>query len=467
VHTSDARFLLPQPVERALVLGPLDDWRAELEAAGVVLDGPPDVVVTTPADLVDIPDAPGVIVVGGPRQRGWAGSVGVTPVPRRADTGALVPLGSPPMARAATTRWARPANAALRVRNAMAARLVDAGIVVPGMVPVWVRARRPGPPWLLRAAADAGLVDLRRPRLLVAGRPTSRSAFLVAPDAPDGVVVKFARDRRVTEPFLAGQRGLRAVAAAGRPVAAHAPRLLGRLDAAGHIVSVESALPGTDLSTLLARPAPGRLLPRIEEVADWLVEVARATARPPEALEPERERLRRVLADPAASSARAAVAEPPHAPAVLRHGDLGTWNVLVDDDSFGVVDWETVVLAGYPLWDLLHFLQDALGAIDLRGGGLRSEEHFVRLFRGELASSHVLFAWVRRLVDAIGIPADDVGAIATSLWADQAVTVTAALRDGVALDAAGGAESMHISRLRLWMADPQLGHGWDAWQQGG
>ena len=466
MHVSDARFLLPFPVERAAVIGPLDQWRAELETAGVELSGRPDVVIVRARDLDAAPaDARAMVVVGGRRPPRWPHRTAVTPIPRTSDTGALVPIGARPLARLTTAQWAQPSTPVHHARNVVAALAMDAGLTVPGIVPLWVVSREAGPPWILALAAAAGLIDASRRAILVTGRPTSRSAFIVgAGDAAGGAVVKFARNPALRAPFDDDDRGLQAAAAAGPVVTAHAPRLLGRFEAGPHLASVESLLPGAELGSLLGRPARDRLIPRVEEVAAWIVAMARATAQPHETLEGERDRLRAVLEDPAAAAAAAVVPDPPPAPAVLRHGDLATWNILLGARSFGVVDWETAVPSGYPLWDLLHFLQDALASLEPRGGRLTREEHFVRLFRGELPTSPILFRWVRAAVDAVGLDPATVGSIATLLWADQAVTVTRALRQGVALDAAGGAASLHIRRLAQWTADPDLGPGWSAWR---
>ena len=72
LHRIDPRFVLPNRVDRAIVLGGLDEWRAGLSAVGVdvVADGgghePPDLVVS-PVDLASqalIARAPAIIFEG-------------------------------------------------------------------------------------------------------------------------------------------------------------------------------------------------------------------------------------------------------------------------------------------------------------------------------------------------------------------------------------------------------------------
>jgi hypothetical protein len=269
----------------------------------------------------------------------------------------------------------------------------------------------------------------------------------------------------VRAPFVADERGLVIVRDAGAIVADHAPTLVGRFDESGHDVSVETLLPGTELGALLARPRATALLPRVESVAQWICDVGAATARPADALHHERSRLRRLLPDvPTTHGIAAVVDDVREVPAVVRHGDLGTWNVLLTADSFSVVDWETATPAGFPLWDLLNFLQDALASIDIQRRGGTREEHFVRLFRGELPSSRLLFDMVRAGVNAVGLDPAVVGPITTLLFADQAATVAAAVRSGEPTDPAGWS-SLHIRRYELWMSDPALGPQWRAWER--
>jgi hypothetical protein len=97
---------------------------------------------------------------------------------------------------------------------------------------------------------------------------------------------------------------------------------------------------------------------------------------------------------------------------------------------------------------------------DLRTEAER-EEHFVRLWRGELPSSELLFHWTRRAVSAGGIPPDAVGSIATLLWLSYALLdLDQATEIG---EAQGAGPTTALFALR-WLGEPGLGPGWDRWR---
>src|SRR5204862_5988637 len=100
--------------------------------------------------------------------------------------------------------------------------------------------------------------------------------------------------------------------------------------------------------------------------------------------------------------------------------------------GFTAVDWESARRHGFPLWDLLYFLVDALVHLDGAWQPERRESHAARLLLGETASSEVLFRWVRKAVQALELPTDTVGAIATLAWLHHGLSP-------VARDAAGSA----------------------------
>ncbi len=51
-------------------------------------------------------------------------------------------------------------------------------------------------------------------------------------------------------------------------------------------------------------------------------------------------------------------------PLVAAHNDLTMWNVLLDDDSVGVVDWVSAREQALPLGDYYYSLVDAVAATD-------------------------------------------------------------------------------------------------------
>ena len=107
-------------------------------------------------------------------------------------------------------------------------------------------------------------------------------------------------------------------------------------------------------------------------------------------------------------------------PGVLQHNDLGSWNVVVDGSNFVVVDWESMRQHGLPLWDTAYFLADALALLEGAVDGETRHEHTRRLFRGELASSQILFRWIGRSVNSLELPNDAVGPIMALCWMHHA-----------------------------------------------
>ena len=154
--------------------------------------------------------------------------------------------------------------------------------------------------------------------------------------------------------------------------------------------------------------------------------------------------------------------------AVLQHNDLGSWNLVVRSEAdFTAVDWESARAVGFPLWDLVYFLTDALTHLDGASPPARRNAHNQRLFRGELASSGILFGWLRRSVEALGIPEKSVAPLVTLCWLHHGVS---GVHRRVALDAhASGhvaADLPDAERIaRLWLTAPGLGVSWDAWRQ--
>ena len=82
--------------------------------------------------------------------------------------------------------------------------------------------------------------------------------------------------------------------------------------------------------------------------------------------------------------------------------------------------------------------------------------HFTQLFRGELASSGLLFAWTRRAVAELHIPVAAVGPLATFSGADS--WVDHAYRDGAALigDAAAQSDQTWGQGMALTLRDARI-----------
>jgi hypothetical protein len=339
---------------------------------------------------------------------------------------------------------------------------------------VTVSVRTPGLPFIVASAVRRlGLPPTVRPLLTLGlGDVLSRNIFHLFPaeGTEPAWVLKFARVPDYAEPFDRDARGLALAARAGGSVAAHAPRLLVRFDDAGIHANVETAAVGYRLRDLLLRP--GRRhekLRLIDRVAEWILQMARATAvhsSGSEILEQRRlvdEAIERGAID---REMRDLAADLPPLPAVLQHNDLGSWNVIVDDDHFTVLDWELARARGLPLWDLFYFLTDALALLDGSIGGERRHLHTIELFRGRRDSSRILFEWTRRAVDDLKVPAEAVGAIATLCWLHHALTPLRR-RDAMNVFARGGVQAVHGTErvADAWLAEPELGVAWTRWRE--
>jgi Ser/Thr protein kinase RdoA (MazF antagonist) len=270
-----------------------------------------------------------------------------------------------------------------------------------------------------------------------------------------------------SDPFERDEEAYRFIAAAGDTAARHAPRPVGRTSLDGLEMSVETAAVGPRLIAYLHSSAPRRSKEgAVDRIASWLVELGRDTAAPGPALEPELERLERGVV-PRWPVPGDLVRELGPVPAVLQHNDLGTWNVVVGGDDFTVLDWEDARRHGLPLWDLWYLLMDATAHLDGAGTLHEREEHFVRLFRGELPASARLFHWTRTAVREQGVPEESVGRLATLCWMQHGLSSEARSASVKVFDP--GTEPVFwlglLERLaRRWLEHPELGPHWDRWR---
>ncbi len=457
-------FVLPRLPRTAAVLGPLDSWRAGLEQAGIeVTDGDADLVVARASHAREaVGLAPASIVVEG-RARKLTGYSTQTllALPEAEAPELLLPSGQ-----RAAVDYALANRTGMRWR--LARPLLARGIVPPPASPTIVAARDPGPPAFVGAAGALlpGPVQSWLPVLGRWGDPFSRGVLLLfAPRAarPEWAL-KFARVPDNSRPFDLDERGLAVAAAAGGTAAAHAPRLLGRFSVGALEASLETALPGERMLRLLTGPAPRtEKLGAVERIAGWIEAVARETAGPSSSLDGVRAELAAEVLPRWPDAQPDLIDRIADVPSVVEHADLWPENVVLDGSSFGLLDWEAARSAGLPTWDLHYFLTTALAFVDGASSESEKEEHFVRLFRGEAASSSVLFDWTRRVASVAGVSDEAVGALATLriLWL-ATVDIDHAAKTAAA--GASGHEPLSPRHARRWLADPALGPGWDAWK---
>jgi len=154
-------------------------------------------------------------------------------------------------------------------------------------------------------------------------------------------------------------------------------------------------------------------------------------------------------------------------PGVLQHNDLGSWNIVVGCGRFTVLDWELAREHGLPLWDLFYFLADALALLDGSTSGEERHLHTIRLFRGDLESSRILFGWTRRAVAEARLPVEAVGMIATLCWLHHSLTPIHR-REAMELFARGAKQPIHGTEwvATAWLGDPALGPTWERWRHG-
>jgi hypothetical protein len=387
----------------------------------------------------------------------------------------IVPLSHQSAFDYAVRNWSLAQSMHRRLRNAFARHLLRWGALPEVRPVVAVGVKQRADPFLVQAVEPLGVPSGCQWFLTLGhGDPLTRAVFhLFPPDATEpGWVLKFTRVPGYADAFDRDERGLRVAAAAGGEVARRAPLLLGRLEAAGLPAALETAAVGMRLTLFLQGPAPkSRKLRAIEAVAEWTIDTARQTATSPDRLENERRRLAGEIL-PAwrdLGAPRDLVEGMGHLPAVTQHNDLGSWNVIMRSESdFTAVDWESARAEGFPLWDLVYFLTDAITHLDGASQPDKRDSHNLRLFRGELPSSAILFGWVRRYCEALSIPDENIGPVVTLGWLHHGMSGghRRVAVEAYSTDSASG-ELADAERIaRLWLTSPGLGPSWDAWRTG-
>jgi hypothetical protein len=483
LHRVDPRFVLPHRVGRAVVLGGLEEWRAGLRSAGIVVsddarDGEPPDLVVSPARLAAEARSRAArsIIVEGSSERSFAsGAYGTGRLllrPTRERPTLALPLDQPASVAYALERWSVVDRRWKTVRMRAARVLVSQGLFPRWASPlVTVATRAAGPPALIAAARELGVPkDASWFLTFGQGDALSRNAFQLfraGSHRPDWIL-KFARVAGYSERFDNDEHGLLLARTAGDVIGAHAPRLVGRFELDGLHASLETAAAGRRLRDVLLTPGDrAAKLRLIDEIGAWILELGRLTQTSPEALAVERGRLERDVvprwSEFGANSGL--VQQLPPLPAVTQHNDLGTWNVVAEQGDFVVVDWENVRTGGLPLWDLLYFLGDAFVLLDGSADPAQLPARLARLFAGEAPSSPLLFSWIRRAVEAAAIPPEAVGAIATLCWLSHSLSAGVHNVDLATFTPREPPRTHGLEGIaRAWLAHPALGPGWSAWR---
>ncbi len=462
IRLADVRLLASSPGRRVALLGAPAGWAEAFREAGAEVGAAdPDLVVGAKGrgEQAATTGATSVIVLGGATRalrRGGFATRTLIVRPGQHASRLFVPLDAP-AALAYALLAQRPGRSAGK-RLATRAALFAAGSGVPVAPLVTVGERRQAQPSLLAAASAASGVELGSDWFLWLGEGDDLQRAVWVCFGADGLpawAVKCSRVAGNVAPFEREEAAWRVLVGLPPELRRHASRFAGRFEANGLPGSIESAAPGVPLQDELEARVDRRST--IEEVADWIVAVGRATVRPSDALSPELARLSAFSAD--------LVQSLPSLPAVFQHNDLGSWNVMVDGPRFTVLDWESNSEAGLPLWDLVYFLTDALAA--RRGQTDPSEKlaAMLQLLRGDAVASRLLFERIAAAAEAFGVAREDVGAIVTLGWLHHGRSSAARTARGLSHGAATGpaAAAGPLERLaEPWLADPALGVAWPA-----
>lgn len=423
LRDTDALFLLPQRPMSATVLGngaKVAGWDSGLAAVGVtpVAADEADLHVVTGSPA---PTAPACLYLDGGPPRSvdtgyyvwrWFG------IPLRGDPMMYVPGGSRAALHYAMEWLIAPPRGPKVMRNRMFGWLHDVGIAPPlGESRVTTVTTTGGAPWMVQLAGDLG-VDPGESLLLrgSGGDALTRLAFLVfRPGAQRPTwAVKFGRTSAAAATFDQDEEGL-AIAHQVPAAVEHAPRLLGRFDSNGLPGSVETAAVGESLARRLVRTGTTND-PVIDEIATWIRRVGRESRGASADLDRLRGWLRTDVLPEWPELSSDVVDGIEHVPSVLGHRDLGTWNVIVDDQTFTVVDWEGAHRPAFPLWDLLYFLTDALAIADGAVTVQERVDHARLLHLGLLPASTKLFESMHAAGDELGLDWPTVGRLATCCW---------------------------------------------------
>lgn len=296
--------------------------------------------------------------------------------------------------------WLDPAPARTR-RGAASSGVVASRSGPAGRPPGWVAAIGARVGW-----DPAGAWTLSTP----GAYPSQKAVVRLRPGpGGGGAVVKLAQDPRVDDRVRNEASALRGLAAmAPGFAAARVPEVLGEVVVGGAAGVVEQGLWGRPFLEV------SRLRPDCPHAADAaaaatdLAAVGRTTVPGARLAEELEALLRRFAATTGARSAVgllaeqvAVVASRPSVPAVVVHGDLGTWNLLVAEDRVRILDWESAGAAGPPLWDLAYLVRSMAVRRGRRTGLSRSRAIERHLVEGSALTDTFArwFASYRRAVD--------------------------------------------------------------------
>ncbi len=287
--------------------------------------------------------------------------------------------------------------------------------------PLWLTSLTEHQPW----AAGPGGWTLRVP----GAYPSQKSVVMLRPRAggPAAGVLKLTRHPRFNERLDNEYLQLRHLADAGPDAARRAPAALASGRVAGMSAVVEEAIDGVPFldATSLRTDCP-----HVQDAVAAITDLGAATVRavPGSSFaEPLSELHERFVArhDPSVAEAdylaeQIAVLASHDVPAVLFHGDLGTWNLMVVDDAVRILDWESAEDPGPPLWDLAYFVR----SLAVRSGRRRALDRDRAIDRYLVATSpfnEAATAWFGAYADRIGLADELLAPLFHLGWMHRAV----------------------------------------------
>ncbi len=314
-----------------------------------------------------------------------------------------------------------------------------------GRAAVGVVAARRGPAdrppaWMATLGADVGSPPAGWWRLSTPGAYPSQKAIAQIGPAPGtaGVVVKLAQDPRFADRVRNEALALRGLAGVDPAFAARrAPAVLADADVGGAAAVVEQALWGQPFLRASTRRPDCALAADAAAAATELADVRPVSVAGSQmAHQLDHLRARFVAAVQPSSVVAdlleeqvAIVAARATVPAVVVHGDLGTWNLLVLDGRVRILDWESAAAAGPPLWDLAYLARSYAVRCGRRRGLTRSlaiERHLVTGSR----LTDTLAGWFAAYRHRVGLDPELGEALFHTCWMHRAVKEAARVGPG-------------------------------------
>jgi len=322
-------------------------------------------------------------------------------------------------------------------------------------------------PWLRTnwSGWAVGAAPANPSRLLLTGGPRSVSKVVTLvfdePDPHPRLVIKAPR---VPESFGPLQREAAVLTALGRrpppALPPGVPRCLFAREVDGVPLVGETVVAGRPLETLLSA---ANLHSWAMQGADWLTGLARGDPRPPTGhwwhtyVQP-------ALADFAASfgavldpdtlqTAEAVLREIEGLPAVCEQRDFAPWNVLVSPEGqFAVLDWESAVLEGLPVLDLLYFVAHLTFNVDHAERLDDRVASYRRALDPDTATGAVRRDCLAHYGARLGLPPAQLGPLRVLVWLVHARSEFLHF----AADAAGHSDAAALRRslfLALWQEE--------------